>query len=158
MLLPEYHTSPLLAPFVFWLKPNCWEESVISGTERNGKPFHLLSQKDYDALINPDKLFIDDNMIEGDAHAYEGDACYWYRSSDLNGAREVEYQYYPISWNEVNSLRRALKFIFARGAYVSSERFEIIDNPESTLALEKEKGLVKSPKSNRRVKAINIVR
>lgn len=157
MLKPEFHSSPLIAPFVsVWYNSPVvwWNEEVISTVYRNRKPFHILDKEDYDALMNPDKFFVPSNLVEGDAHAYEGEKYYWLKSSDITNVKEVEFQYYPISREDVNSLQRAFKYIIARGSYVSSQRFTIPDNPDE---LEIEKGVIRMPKVDRRVKSINIV-
>jgi uncharacterized protein YhhL (DUF1145 family) len=154
---PEFHTSPLLAPFVnaWYSGPvSGWHEEVISIVYRHRKPFRLLDQKDYDALKNPEKFYISANIVDGDAHAYDGDKYYWLKADDLAGAHEVEFEYYPISWADVNSLPRALKFIFARGSYVESQRFAIPEKPE----IANSQGMTTLSKTDRRVKAINIVR
>jgi hypothetical protein len=154
---PEFHTSSLVAPFVpIWYNSPVlgWNEEVISIVYRHRKPFHLLEQKDYNAINNPEKFFVASNQVDGNAHAYEGGDYYWFKSSALEDAREVEFLYYPISWAEISSLPRALKYIFARNSYVVSQRFEV----QEKIALGNSDWLIMIPKVNRRVKSISIVR
>jgi hypothetical protein len=154
---PEFHTSSLIAPFVpIWYNSPAlgWNEEVISIVYRHRKPFHLLSQKDYNAVNNQEKFFVASNIVAGNAHAYEGEDYYWFKKSVLEDAREVELVYYPISWTEVNSLRRALKYIFARNSYVVSQRFEV----QEKVSLGSSSEILMLPKVDRRVKSISIVR
>lgn len=112
--------SPLSRPFV----------RIWGGTDKTYHSLHvykpgrnwptLLKDADMTAVKNPDRFFVPENKVEGNAPVYygKGGNYYWVKSSELPEGRTIEADLYPVDWkrDDVSFLIR-MNFMLFPGKY-----------------------------------------
>lgn len=120
---------PLASPWIYdythpgigVLDYQCRSFAVLNN--RRDTPIFMISEKDYDAISNPDKFFTSENLIPGSANFYDGEDYYWIKASDYSNDATYTLHYAPPKLSESPYLLLFLKILFTPNSpsFVKSE-------------------------------------
>lgn len=81
-------------------------------------PFYPLSKGDYNAVVNPDKFFIDENKVPGDTRMYyAGGHFMWFKPGTPMDSLNVKVTYEPLTWRDGESNFYKLLYLISPPAH-----------------------------------------